>query len=96
MAANDFTIQFAIRLPDGELYLSPMSGAVVTWSSREGAEHVLAQLREYAQSMGIREYAGAIVRRYCTPFVGEGQDVAAEMFEELTKWLAQNSGGAQS
>lgn len=92
--SNEFTIQWAVRLPDGQMFLHPVSGAAVTWSSREGAQYVLDQLREQARAMGVHNYAGALVRRYCTPFIGEadGQDVAAAMIDEITEWLHRQGG----
>lgn len=92
MTANDFSIQYAIRLPDGNLYCSPLSGAVVTWSSREGAEYVLSQLATQATMMGIANYGGSIEHRYCTPFAPVDQALAEQMIDELTKWLYQNGG----
>lgn len=90
-ADNGFTMQFAIRLPDGNLYLHPMSGSVVTWSEREGAELVLAQLQAHAASIGIPGYIGTIEHRYCTPFIADG-DPAEQLVDELTAWLQQQGG----
>ena len=89
---NDFTMQFAIRLPDGNHYIHPHSGAVVTWSEKAGAEYVLAQLQAHAASIGIPGYIGTIEHRYCTPFIAEG-DPAEQLVDELTTWLKQQSGG---
>lgn len=94
MSVNDFATQYAIRLPDGELFKSPHNGAVWTWSEFDGALHVLRQLQEQAHAMGIAAYGGSIVHRYCTPFVGD-DDNAAALIDELTAWLAQQTGGTQ-
>ena len=88
---SDFSVQYAIRLPDGQMYLSPFSGAVVTWSQEEGAEHVCQQLRAHAVAIGL-EWTGTIVRRYCTPFIGP-QDPAEHLVAELETWLQQQAGG---
>lgn len=89
---SEFSIQYAIRLPDGQMFTSPYSGAVVTWSEQCGAQHVWQQLRDQAAAMGVPEWAGVIVHRYCTPFLGP-QDPAEHLVDELTTWL-QSQGGA--
>lgn len=89
---NDFSTQYAIRLPDGKLFTSPHNGAVWTWSEFAGAEHVWEQLRDHAAAMGIADWAGVIVHRYCTPFIGP-KDPAEHMVSELTTWLQQQAGG---
>lgn len=89
-----YATQFAIRLPDGNLYLSPMSGAVVTWSERAGAEYVMEQLRAHATHIGAGTWDAQIVYRYCTPFVCEGDD-AGRLVDELTAWLQRETGGGR-
>ena len=91
---SDFTVQYAIRLPDGQMFTNAMNGAVVTWSERRGAEHVWAQLRDHAATVGVTQWAGVIVHRYCTPFIGP-QDPAEHLVDELTRWLQQQDGGAR-
>jgi len=91
MTTNEFTLQFAIRLPDGNLWLSPLSGAVVTWSDRPGAEHVLEQLKIQAASIGLG-FLGTIVYRYCTPFIDETAN-GSGLVDELTAWLQRETGG---
>jgi hypothetical protein len=89
--SNDFTTQFAIRLPDGGYFLSPHSDAVVTWSEEAGAQYVLEQLRAHAAAMGINDYLGVVVHRYCTPFIGPA-DEGAQLIDELQTWLKQQGG----
>ncbi|MCV7205280.1 hypothetical protein H7J71_25060 [Mycolicibacterium peregrinum] len=93
-APNDFAIQYAIQLPNGQLYLSPQSGAVVTWSEREGAEYVLDQLAAHSHHMGMTDWTAHIVHRYCTPFVPLDQALAEQMIDELTTWLHKQGGGS--
>lgn len=95
MSSNEFATQWAIELPDGELFKSAMSGAVITWSERAGAEHVLEQLRVQASFMGITEYGGRIGRRFCTPFIFD-TDNGDALMDELSKWLSEQTGGGPS
>lgn len=88
---NDFAMQYAILLPDGNLWLSPLSGGVVTWTERAGAENVLQQLRLQAQSIGVA-FLGIVVHRYCTPFIDDSTD-SAGLVDELTAWLQRETGG---
>lgn len=88
---SQHTIQYGIRLPDGNMWRSPLSGAEVTWTERGGAEHVLEHLRTHAASMGM-VFGGTVVRRYCTPFIDETDD-GARLVEELTAWMRRETGG---
>ncbi|MCV7065633.1 hypothetical protein H7H51_07725 [Mycolicibacterium farcinogenes] len=93
-STNDFTVQYAICLPDGEFFRHPMNGEICMWSTRQNAEHVLDQLRAHAKAMGVPEYAGFLARRYCTPFVPLDQELAEQMIDELTQWLHTNGGAS--
>jgi hypothetical protein len=41
--------------------------------------------------MGINDYLGVVVHRYCTPFIGPA-DEGAQLIDELQTWLKQQGG----
>lgn len=91
--STEFTTQFAIRMPDGQMLTNPFTGFVATFSDRALAEQAWQHLRAQAASVGVSEWAGVIVHRYCTPFLGP-QDPAEHLVNELTTWLQQQGGHA--
>lgn len=91
MTSEGFTLQFAIRLPDGNLALNPITSQPLLWADEAGAEKVLGMLRTNAASIGVSDWAGEIVRRLCTPFVSVS-DPAEQLVAELSEWLKQQAG----
>jgi hypothetical protein len=89
--AQGFTLHYAIRLPNGELFTA-YNGEVARWSEQRYAENVLRQLAEQATAMGITEYLGQIVRSYATPFIGPN-DGGEQLVDELQAWLRRETGG---
>lgn len=88
---NEFSTRWGIRTPDGSMFKSPYSGAVVTWNDRERADEILDQLRTQATFMGVTDYKGTVVRQLCTPFVGDDDNVD-RLIDELSAWLSQQTG----
>lgn len=89
--APGFTVQYAIRLPDGKLAAMPMTGKPFITDDLPQAEQVLKGLRENAEAIGIPGWSGAIEHRYCTPFAPI-TDAADQMIGELDNWLKQQTG----
>lgn len=89
--AEDFTIQYAIELPNGDMFVNPHNGAVVTWSAFDGAKGVYDQLVAQAQHMGMT-FGGQIVHRYCSRFIGRA-DQAHHLIAELEQFLRAQGGG---
>lgn len=95
--SDDFTRQFAIRLPNGELFSTPEVGGwyasllgvsprpqrVVVYDSREEAETALQAMQEKGAQMGITLVA-SIESRLCSPF--SQTDPGEQFVDELTKW----------
>ena len=87
---NRFTIIFAVQLPDGTYAKeTPAHEHPLLWGERQHAEFYAEQLREAARSIGL-EWNGRIVRQYCTPFVGDGDD-AEQLLAELDSWLREQT-----
>lgn len=88
--ADDFTMQYAIQLPNGELFMHPFNGQVATWSEFDRAKHVYDQLAANAEVLGMT-FAGEIVHRYCTRFISR-TDQAEKLILELEDYLKQQGG----
>lgn len=85
-----FTIIFGVQLPDGTYAKSdPGQQHPLLWGERQYAEDYAEQLREAAKSLGLT-WTGRVVRQYCTPFIGDGDD-AQELLAELDEWMRNNS-----
>lgn len=91
MTAAGFSIQYAIRLPDGQLAVNPYTSGPYLWEDEASALKSLEILRHQAAQIGVSCWAGAVVRRYCTPFVG-ADDPGEQFLDELSTWLKQQTG----
>lgn len=87
-----FTLQYAVRLPDGELYASPNDHPYL-WSTREGAELMLEVLSQRAHAMGARDWHGRIEYQVCSPFLVPDDQAAGRLADEIQAWLQQQTGG---
>jgi hypothetical protein len=85
-----FSLQFAVKLPDGRLYSHPVNGHPFLWIERAAAELMLERLGQNAHDMGIRGWQGTVVWSYCSPFVDYN---AQQLVDELQAWLQQQTGG---
>ena len=98
---NDFTFQYAIRLPNGSLYLKPTQRAMfasmfgpvgdpprelAVFDERSDAEEVLDEMRKLANEVGVDNLGATIVTRICSPFVGEHED-GTEFVKAVTEWI---------
>ena len=98
---NDFTFQYAIRLPNGSLYLKPTQRAMfasmfgpvgdpprelAVFDERSDAEEVLDEMRKVANEVGVDNLGATIVTRICSPFVGEHED-GTEFVKAVTEWI---------
>lgn len=88
-----FTYQYAIRMPDGNLYAHPFNGKPLLWDSHEAATAALESMRLSASGMGVPHWAGHIVWQLCSPFMG-ATDPATGIAEEIQAWLHKQPGGA--
>lgn len=88
--AEGFSYQYAIQLPDGNFSIDA-HGWMYTWNNEADAENALAFLRQQAARLGVQWWAGTIVKRYCSPFVGPADD-AEQFVDEITTWLHQQGG----
>ena len=88
-----YETRWAIRLPDGRLAMSSV-GQSWMWPDRATAEQAIGYFRFNAERMGITDWQGEIVRQYCTPWLADN-DTAEHLFNELTAWLARETGTAQ-
>ena len=88
-----FITRWGIRLPDGTM-ATTMQGQVWAWQNREDAERAAEYFKVYAAKIGISDWQGEIVRQLCTPWISEA-DNAEAMLEELSSWLARETGGSQ-
>lgn len=102
MNVNDFTFQFAVRLPNGDLYLKPTARAMMAsvfggmaydcprelavFDDRADAEEVLDEMRKVAREVGVDNLGATIVTRLCSPFVGEHED-GTEFVKAVTEWI---------
>lgn len=92
MTSAGFTVQYAIRLPDGKLATNPMNGGKpFIWDDLPTAEQVLKNLRDSADSIGIPGWSGSIEHRYCSSFVPM-TDSAERLVAELDDWRKQQTG----
>ena len=89
---SKFTTTWAIQMPDGSYAkASPREERPLMWSSRELAEEYMQQIKAAAASIGITAWTGRVVRQYCTPFIGDGDD-AEVLVAELEAWMRANGG----
>ena len=98
MIPDGFSYQFAIRLPDGDFARCPQTGMMLLWDNEADAVIMFRHMEQHAAWLGVRMWGGAVVRRYCTPFVGD-HDPAEVFLDELDAWLQQQrhhgTGGPQ-
>lgn len=105
MTDQEFVRQFAIRMPNGELWHRPGSGMfegmfglpnaprrAAIWDTPAEAAEALQGIRDKAAQMGISEWFGVVVQRLCTPFT-QG-DPTEHFADEVTQWM-QQQGGAE-
>ncbi|XTP37134.1 hypothetical protein ACORG1_13330 [Mycobacterium sp. TJFP1] len=104
MSRNDFTYQWAIRLPNGELltyqpactHAAHLFGAsvpepkVAVFDDRAEAESALEVCRRQAAQVGITAWAGVIEQRVCSAF--SVTDPSAQFAAEVAEWIAQQGG----
>lgn len=94
--SDAYTQQFAIQCPDGTLWRQSdhsfmfMFGVEAeqpptVFNTRAEADYVLAKIRQAAAGIGVNEWAGVIVTRYCTPFTVV--DPAEHLVGELEAWM---------
>lgn len=104
--AEEFVRQFAIRMPNGQLYCKPRHNwpayfglgldlpdpapQPYIWDTRDEATATLQSLRGAATEMGIVEWFGVIVERICTPFT-QG-DPAEHFAAEVDQWVREQGG----
>jgi hypothetical protein len=103
---NDFTFQYALRLPNGSLYLKPTQRAMfasmfgpvgdpprelAVFDQRSDAEEVLDEMRKLAREVGVDNLGATIVTRLCSPFVGEHED-GTEFVKAVTEWIEGHRG----
>lgn len=95
---TDLSYQFAIRMPNGELFsgyteslfaLSLWGGTrtktVYVYDTREEAQQQLDALRQLAADLGVADWLGSIVTRVCSPF--SSADPARDFADEVDRWL---------
>lgn len=97
--SEELAKQFAIRLPNGELYSQCSASIfgtpeckVVVFDTEEQAGQVLNNLKAVAAQLGIPGWAGWIEHRICSPF--SATDPTAAFVDDVTKWAAQQGGEA--
>lgn len=90
---TEYATRWAIRLPDGRLAMSSV-GQAWMWNDRATAEQAIGYFQHNAERMGITDWRGEIVRQYCTPWLADS-DTAERLVDELTAWLARETGTAQ-
>jgi len=102
--SGEFTTQWAIRLPSGELltYQPPCTHAahifgacppprrVVVFDDKSEAEVHLDALSKQAAALGVTSWMGRIEQRTCSPF--SVTDPGAGFVDEVTKWAEQQGG----
>lgn len=101
--SDGFTTQYAIRLPNGELFSNSscthgsfiFSGhqhdpEPVVFDRREQAEAVIAMLVKQAAVLGIVSWTGQIEQRTCSPF--SVTDPSVGLADEIEKWAGQQGG----
>lgn len=105
--SNEFTTQYAVRLPNGELFsvpaacnhgsfifgMEPPAPRPVVMNDRAEAEKLLDSLKCQAAQLGITGWAGQIEQRTCSPF--SVTDPSAGLGDEVEKW-AGTQGGDQA
>jgi hypothetical protein len=90
---TNFTLEYAIRLPDGGYARHPHTGEVLKWAAEDDALKSLEIVRGRAAQIGVTDWAGVVVRRYCTPFIGPDEEYATKhLVDELSEWLKQQTG----
>lgn len=96
MTAEDFTRQYAIRLPNGGLYSRSRSshifGASIetetfVFDTPEQAEGVVGMLARHAAEIGITGWVGHVEHRLRSPF--SNSDPGEQFANEVAKWAAQ-------
>lgn len=87
-----FTLQYAIKLPDGELFKFQIHAEhPALFGDRNLAEQTLNELRDGMRRMGIHEWAGRIVFQVVSPFI-DLDDPAATVVDEISAWLQAQQG----
>jgi hypothetical protein len=110
MAANRFSVQYGIMMPNGDIYSHPKQQSSpwaslfggteptepekpvppATFASREDAEAALKKLAEQAATVGVSNWGGTVVQRFCTPFTNG--DPAAQFAAAVSEWLEKHDG----
>jgi len=86
-----FETRWGIRLPDGTM-ATTWQGQIWSWDSRENAERAMEYFKAYSAKLGVADWNGEIVRQLCTPWISDSDD-AGQLVEELSAWLARETGG---
>jgi len=98
VTGQGFTYQWAIRLPDGQLWRQPYMmpwGELATpdeptvFARRAEAERALERIRQQAAVIGI-DWHGWLEFRLCTPF--SRTDPAETLVAELEEWMRRHGG----
>ena len=85
-----FQVRWAIRLPNGLLAKGPYGPWM--WETEDAATQAIESIQRSADSIGVGEWRGEIVRQMCTPWIGK-KDNAADLIGELSAWLERQIGG---
>lgn len=91
---QDFSIQWSIKMPNGELVSDGLSGNPILFSSREAAEEACENVRRNAERIGITEWLGEIVYQYVSPFISD-RDNGQQLVAELQAWMQRQQGGTK-
>lgn len=105
MSDAGFSYEFAIAMPNGELYRRQPSvsfaslfgrtettvdeGEVVLYQSRAEADAALRGLVRRAADVGVDGWCGYVVQRLCSPFTVH--DPAAQFAGEVEAWIEGQS-----
>jgi hypothetical protein len=98
---HGYTLQFAIKLPNGALYLKPTQRAMfasmfgpvgdpprelAVFDERSDAEEVIDEMRKLANEVGVDNLGATIVTRLCSPFLADHDDVAG-FVAHIAEWV---------
>lgn len=92
MTISGFSTEYALLMPNGQLAINPMTGSAWIWADQAAAEQALQSVRANAVSIGVTDWAGVVVRRYSTPFIGPS-DPSEQLVADLSAWLKKQTGG---
>lgn len=91
---DDFTFQYAIKLPDGKLASHTVTDDPFIWTDLAACQRAFQNLALNAQQLGVRDWTAEIVHRYSTPFISMASPPGG-LADELSEWLKTQSGEQQ-